>query len=98
MAIGDVLLSANEVQIGCEGKTLVSNVNLGITRGMKLFTPSYLAFCTDGTQLVGDSAKNQAPSNPTGTFFDAKRLLGRTFDDPTVKSDPGALSFRNLKG
>jgi ABC-type molybdenum transport system ATPase subunit/photorepair protein PhrA len=36
MAIGDVLLSTNEVQIGCEGKTLVSNVNLEITRGMKL--------------------------------------------------------------
>ena len=49
-------------------------------------TPSYVAF-TDAERLVGDSAKNQASQNPKHTVFDAKRLIGRTFSDPTVKED-----------
>lgn len=39
-------------------------------------TPSYVAF-TDSERLIGDSAKNQATSNPERTIFDAKRLIGR---------------------
>jgi len=50
-------------------------------------TPSYVAFLKDGTRLVGDAAKNQATQNPTGTFFDVKRLIGRNFQDPTVQAD-----------
>jgi molecular chaperone DnaK (HSP70) len=50
-------------------------------------TPSYVAFLKDGTRLVGDAAKNQAPQNPAGTFFDVKRLIGRNYDDATVQSD-----------
>jgi molecular chaperone DnaK (HSP70) len=60
-------------------------------------TPSYVAFCKDGTRLVGDAAKNQAPSNPTGTFFDVKRLIGRKFDDPTVQSDKALFPFEMKK-
>ena len=37
--------------------------------------------------VIGDSAKNQATLNPSNTIFDAKRLIGRKFDDPTVQSD-----------
>jgi len=50
-------------------------------------TPSYVAFCKDGTRLIGDSAKNQAPSNPPGTLFDVKRLIGRKYNDATVQKD-----------
>jgi molecular chaperone DnaK (HSP70) len=50
-------------------------------------TPSYVAFLKDGTRLVGDAAKNQAPQNPAGTFFDVKRLIGRNFNDATVQQD-----------
>jgi molecular chaperone DnaK (HSP70) len=50
-------------------------------------TPSYVAFLNDGTRLVGDAAKNQASQNPTGTFFDVKRLIGRNFKDATVQKD-----------
>jgi L1 cell adhesion molecule like protein len=49
-------------------------------------TPSYVAF-TDAERLVGDAAKNQAAMNPTNTVFDAKRLIGRKFDDPVVQAD-----------
>jgi len=49
-------------------------------------TPSYVAF-TSEERLIGDAAKNQAAMNPKYTVFDAKRLIGRRFDDPEVKAD-----------
>nr|VZH94970.1 unnamed protein product [Spirometra erinaceieuropaei] len=49
-------------------------------------TPSYVAF-TDTERLIGDAAKNQVAMNPTNSVFDAKRLIGRKFDDPTVQND-----------
>ena len=49
-------------------------------------TPSYVAF-TDTERLVGDGAKNQSSMNPENTVFDAKRLIGRKYDDPAVQSD-----------
>ena len=49
-------------------------------------TPSYVGF-TETERLVGDAAKNQVSMNPTNTIFDAKRLIGRDFNDPTVQSD-----------
>jgi heat shock protein 1/8 len=49
-------------------------------------TPSYVAF-TDSERLIGDAAKNQVAMNPTNTVFDAKRLIGRKFDDAAVQSD-----------
>jgi len=49
-------------------------------------TPSYVAF-TSEERLIGDAAKNQAAMNPRMTVFDAKRLIGRRFDDSDVKKD-----------
>lgn len=55
-------------------------------------TPSYVAF-TDEERLIGDSAKNQASMNPKNTIHDAKRLIGRTFDDPHVQEDSKTWGF-----
>merc|ERR1712209_386648 len=55
-------------------------------------TPSYVAF-NDQERLIGDAAKNQVAMNPNNSVFDAKRLLGRKFNDPSVQSDKKHWSF-----
>ncbi|OLQ05430.1 Heat shock 70 kDa protein [Symbiodinium microadriaticum] len=52
-------------------------------------TPSYVAF-TDTERLIGDAAKNQV--------FDAKRLIGRKFQDPIVQSDIKLWPFKCVAG
>jgi len=56
-------------------------------------TPSYVAF-TDTERLIGDAAKNQVAMNPSNTIFDAKRLIGRSFNDPAVQSDAKHWPFK----
>ena len=62
-------------------------------------TPSYVGF-TDTERLIGDGAKSQVAMNPTNTVFDAKRLIGRRFDDSSVQSDMKHWSFNvvNVSG
>eukprot|EP00010_Vexillifera_abyssalis_P007164 CAMPEP_0201545210 /NCGR_PEP_ID=MMETSP0173_2-20130828/1722_1 /ASSEMBLY_ACC=CAM_ASM_000268 /TAXON_ID=218659 /ORGANISM="Vexillifera sp., Strain DIVA3 564/2" /LENGTH=620 /DNA_ID=CAMNT_0047953545 /DNA_START=49 /DNA_END=1908 /DNA_ORIENTATION=- len=59
-------------------------------------TPSYVAY-TDGERLIGAAAKNQAAKNPTNTVFDAKRLIGREFSDPSVQRDMKHWPFTVVK-
>lgn len=49
-------------------------------------TPSFVAF-TEQERLIGEAAKNQVASNPKNTVFDAKRFVGRKFDDQAVQKD-----------
>merc|ERR1719319_419602 len=60
-------------------------------------TPSYVAF-TDTERLIGDAAKNQTARNPENTVFDAKRLIGRKFNDPTVQADIKLWPFKVISG
>ncbi|KAL8093677.1 heat shock cognate 70 kDa protein-like [Apium graveolens] len=60
-------------------------------------TPSYVAF-TDRERFIGDAARNQAALNPVNTIFDAKRLIGRRFTDPTVQSDIKLWPFKVISG
>ncbi|CAI4314816.1 CDG_1a_G0006670.mRNA.1.CDS.1 [Saccharomyces cerevisiae] len=56
-------------------------------------TPSFVAF-TPEERLIGDAAKNQAALNPRNTVFDAKRLIGRRFDDESVQKDMKTWPFK----
>ena len=56
-------------------------------------TPSYVAF-TPEERLIGDSAKNQAPSNVNNTVYDIKRLIGLKFDDKSVQKEIKTLPYK----
>ncbi len=60
-------------------------------------TPSIVAFTDDGDRLVGQSAKNQAVTNPTNTLFAIKRLIGRRYDDPMVEKDKKLVPYTIVK-
>ncbi|WP_332692180.1 Hsp70 family protein, partial [Devosia sp.] len=60
-------------------------------------TPSMVAFSKDGERLVGQPAKRQAVTNPEGTLFAVKRLIGRRFDDAVVAKDKNLVPFKIVK-
>ena len=55
-------------------------------------TPSYVSF-TDKERLIGDSAKTASSQNPTNTVYDAKRLIGRDFNDTSLQEDMKSLTY-----
>ena len=57
-------------------------------------TPSVVAFTEENEKLIGQPAKRQAVTNPENTIFAVKRLIGRNFDDPTVKKDIESAPFK----
>jgi molecular chaperone DnaK len=60
-------------------------------------TPSMVAFTDDGERLVGQPAKRQAVTNPENTMFAIKRLIGRTFQDPTTQKDKDMVPYKIVK-
>ena len=60
-------------------------------------SPSYVAF-TESERLIGDAAKNQCAMNAKNTVFDAKRLIGRKFNDPVVQEDKKLWPFDLVQG
>ncbi len=57
-------------------------------------TPSVVAFTDTEEKLIGQPAKRQAVTNPENTIFAVKRLIGRNFEDPTVKKDLETAPFK----
>ena len=76
----------------CVGVWKDNNVDIIANDQGSRTTPSYVAF-TENERLIGPAAKNQAAKNPENTVFDAKRLIGRKFNDSTVQSDLKHLSY-----
>ncbi len=61
-------------------------------------TPSMVAFTQEGERLVGQPAKRQAVTNPEGTLYAFKRLIGRRYNDPLVTKDKKLVPFKITKG
>ncbi|KAF3764691.1 hypothetical protein M406DRAFT_291836 [Cryphonectria parasitica EP155] len=70
-----------------------NNVEIIANEQGSFTTPSFVSF-TEQERLIGEAAKNQAAMNPVNTVFDVKRLIGRRFDDPTVKKDMESWPFK----
>ena len=60
-------------------------------------TPSVVAFTEGGDRLIGQPARRQGVTNPDFTFYAIKRLIGRTFDDPTAQKDKAMSPFGIVK-
>jgi len=60
-------------------------------------TPSIVAYADENEVLVGQSAKRQAVTNPTDTFFAIKRLIGRRFDEEVVQRDIKLVPYKIVK-
>ncbi len=97
-AVGIDLGTTNSVISIMEGGESVVLVN---SEGNRT-TPSVVGF-KDDQRLVGQVAKRQAVLNPKGTIFEAKRFIGRTWDEiqheaerapyEVVKGDDGGVRF-----
>ncbi|CAD0085599.1 unnamed protein product [Aureobasidium mustum] len=70
-----------------------NNVEIIANEQGSFTTPSFVSFTAE-ERLIGEAAKNQAAMNPENTVFDVKRLIGRRFDDPTVKKDIESWPFK----
>ncbi|OAY31828.1 heat shock 70 kDa protein [Manihot esculenta] len=81
----------------CVGAWLNDRVEIIANDQGNRTTPSYVAF-TDTERLIGDAAKNQVAMNPENTVFDAKRLIGRRFSDPSVQNDMKLWPFKVIPG
>jgi L1 cell adhesion molecule like protein len=88
IAIGIDLGTTNS----CVGVYLNGKVEIIANDQGERTTPSYVSF-SDNERMVGISAKNYASSNPSNTVYDAKRMIGRDFNDNLLQEDMKHFSF-----
>lgn len=60
-------------------------------------TPSIVSFA-ETERLVGEPARLQGISNPANTIYDAKRLIGSSFNDEKVQKDIKHFPFKVYEG
>jgi L1 cell adhesion molecule like protein len=97
--------NTSEIAIGIDLGTTYSCVAVMINGNVEIIandmgnrtTPSYVAF-TDVERLIGEAAKNQASYNPENTIFDAKRLIGRKYNDDIVQENLRHFPFTIING
>jgi len=98
-------MSSEKVCLGIDLGTTFSAVGVWMDGKVEIIandqgnrtTPSYVAF-TEEDRLIGDAAKGQAAANPKNTIFDAKRLIGRKFNDPIAQADMSHWPFKTIEG
>merc|ERR1719183_1773913 len=81
----------------CVGVWKDNNVEIIANSEGNRTTPSYVSFSGE-ERLIGDAAKSQAVTNPANTVFDAKRIIGRSFKDESVKKDAVIFPFKLIEG
>ena len=100
-----IMSNTSEIAIGIDLGTTYSCVAVMINGNVEIIandmgnrtTPSYVAF-TDVERLIGEAAKNQASYNPENTIFDAKRLIGRKYNDDIVQENLRHFPFTIING
>ncbi|XP_071097016.1 endoplasmic reticulum chaperone BiP-like [Haliotis cracherodii] len=78
----------------CVGVFRNDNVEIIPDEQGNRITPSFVAFTPDGETLIGHAARNQLTTNPENTVCDVKRLIGRTWDDPSVQRELQRYPFK----
>jgi len=93
--IGIDLGTTNSCVAIFERSTKQANV-IANTEGART-TPSIAAFVKDGQTIIGGAAKRQAITNPSNTFYEVKRLIGRKFEDSEVQKDIKHVPYKIIK-
>lgn len=94
-------MSAVNYVIGCDLATCMSMVAVWKNGAVEIIAsdtgnrtvPSVVSFGAE-ERLIGEAAKSMSAMNPQNTIFDAKRLIGRNFDDPIVQRDMKTWPFK----
>jgi molecular chaperone DnaK len=61
-------------------------------------TPSIVGFSSNGEQLVGITAKNQAVTNPSNTIYEIKRLMGIRYDSEQREKIQKHIPYKIVAG
>jgi len=80
----------------CVGVYKNGNVEIIANDQGERTTPSYVSF-GETERLIGAAAKSAASSNPNNTVYDAKRMIGRDFNDPKLQDDMKYFSFNVIE-